>query len=395
MIDRWGLDIGGEASSIGAWNEAWSQFLHFRGDPAATIADAVEGDESFAIGSVFDVVYSVTGGAPSGSPSITADLERVAARAMTPTDRAHAEALDHLAAGDITAAADRWGALGAAGDFVAYRFAHDLLLHIGAAERRLVWSERSLDAHADRTWKHFIDGMHSFTLNEVGRYDDAVAFGRDSLAADADDLWARHALAHVYEETADDDSMFELLRDTTDTWADQDMLANHVWWHLALRLLAVGEIGEVLAIFDDRLPSTTTPFRLCDLSSLLWRAELAGHDVGDRWEPLADTWDTITERHTCGFVDLHAAITYLRRPDHPGSARWFDGIAGEPQVDGELAEIFDDVAKPLVEAFRAREAGDSATFRATLDRLVDTTARIGGSNAQRALITLTREATPV
>ena len=49
----------------------------------------------------------------------------------------------------------------------------------------------------------FIEGMHSFALNEVGRFDEARDFGERSLAADPLDVWARHALAHVYEDTDD------------------------------------------------------------------------------------------------------------------------------------------------------------------------------------------------
>ncbi len=49
--------------------------------------------------------------------------------------------------------------------------------------------------------------------------------------------------------------------------------------------------------------------------------------------------------------------------------------------------------RSLADTFRVRETGGNIEFDNALDRLGDTTERIGGSNAQRALITLTREAT--
>ena len=392
-IDRWGVDIGGEPSSVDAWNTAWDEFLHFRGDPMATLARADEHDDTFAMGSVLCALYLVLGGAPTAAPTVQTHLRRAAGRAAQGVDAAHVEAVALVGAGDLTGAAERWARLGADGDFAAHRFAHDVCLHVGDADRRLAASEAALRAPHGPEAMGLVEGMHSFSLNEVGRYAEAEEFGRRALAADPDDLWARHALAHVYEETDHTDAAFALLADTTQVWADCDSLANHIWWHLALRMLAVGDIGGVLDVFDDTLPDVSTAFRLCDHSSLLWRAELAGFDVGDRWDALADRWDTITERHTCGFLDLHATLVYLRRPDHPGAHRWFAGM-GEPAVGGELGQIHEQVAQPLVAAFRARAAGDHTGFAATLDRLGHTIARIGGSNAQRHLITLTREATP-
>jgi hypothetical protein len=235
--------------------------------------------------------------------------------------------------------------------------------------------------------------MHSFALNEVGRFDAAEAAGRRALDADPLDLWARHALAHVYEDRTDSVASLELLEQTEDVWSAQDLLATHIWWHLALRLLALGDVDRVLSIFDAQLGSATTPFRLCDMSSLLWRMELDGADVGDRWAVLADRWDAVVERHTCGFLDLHAALTFLRDPLHPGGRRWFDGLRNRPRGDAEIDAIFAEVVQPLVEGFRARAAGDLVAFHTTLDRLGQSTHRIGGSNAQRALITLTRDRT--
>lgn len=389
-VDRWGVDIAGEPASVEAWNAAWAEFLHFRGDPMATLAHATEHDDAFVMGPVFSALYAILAGSALDAPAVVDNLERATARGASDP---HVAALRAAACGDLTSAANAWGRLGAhAEDFAAYRFAHDVFLHVGAAEARMRWAEETLEHRSIDAGRSFIEGMHSFSLNEVGRFAEAEEYGRRALDADPDDLWARHALAHVYEETDDSEAAFELLRDSTEIWADQELLANHVWWHLALRLLAVGDARGALDVFDQTLPLATTAFRLCDHSSLLWRAELAGVDVGDRWGALADRWERIAERHTCGFLDLHATLVYLRRPHHPGASRWFAGLDRRPVGGSELDQIFEQVVQPLVGAFRARASGDHDTFVETLDRLGDTTARIGGSNAQRHLITLTRSA---
>ncbi len=376
-IDRWGADIGGSPESIAAWNEAWDRFLHFTGDPLELLADANEHDDEFVMGSVLQGLYAVTAGSPLDAPAVRTAVERATSRGAGP----HVDALVTMVAGDFTAAGAIWGALGAEGDFAAYRVAHDVFLHVADADRRLVWSERSL-ANGFDAGEHFVEGMHAFTLNEVGRFAEAVDFGQRSLAADPLDLWARHALAHVYEDTDDREAAFPLLEATTDVWKGQDALALHVWWHLALRYLAVGRPDDALALHDQRVDDATTPFRLCDLTSLLWRLELAGHDVGDRWDLLADRWSEVVERHTCGFLDLHATFTFVRRPDHPGAAAWFDGLAVRPDRGAEIDDIFVSVVQPLVAAIRAEDAG-------ALDDLAPTLHRIGGSNAQRSIIPLT------
>jgi tetratricopeptide (TPR) repeat protein len=389
MSDRWGNDTSGTSESIAAWDTAWDEFLHFHDDPMATLATANETDDTFVLGPVLCSLYNVTAGSPLASPAVQVDLARAISRASTDRDRAHAAALESAAAGNFTVAANAWADLAATGDFAAYRFAHDLYLHVGDADRRLDASNRSRHHWIDKPGENFIDGMHAFTLEESGRYNEAQAYGRTALEADPLDLWARHALAHVYEHTNDTDASIALLRDTTDVWASQDGLAVHVWWHLALRLLADGAITDVLEIFDDQLPSATTPFRLCDATSLLWRAELAGHDVGDRWDAMADRWDDIDARHTCGFLDLHAALAYIRRPGHTGAARWFDGLASRPHGGAEIDDIFRQVARPLIDGLRSHAGGDAHALTHTLADLGDTTARIGGSVAQREIITLT------
>ena len=383
MTDRWGDATTGTSESIAAWNHAWDEFLHFQGDPMATLADANEQDETFVLGPVLCSLYNVTAGTPLDAAAVQDDLARAQTRATDPRDRAHASALTHAARGDFTVAADAWADLAAEGDFAAYRFCHDLYLHVGDANRRLEASNRSRHHWIEQPGENFIDGMHSFTLEESGRYNEAIAYGQSALEADPLDLWARHALAHAFEHLDDTDATIVLLRDTSGIWASQDGLALHVWWHLALRLLAVGAITDVLEIFDDQLPDATTAFRLCDATSLLWRCELAGHDVGDRWDAIADRWDSISARHTCGFLDMHAALAYIRRPGHPGAARWFDGLAARPHAGAEIDDIFLDVTVPLIGALRANDP-------TVIDRLADKVRRIGGSEAQREIITKTR-----
>ena len=394
-LDSYGATVAAvKPGSVASWNDAWVEALHFVGDPFATLSDANQNDEDFALGSVFCGTYRLLGGAPFDAPEVLADLTRANQRAQTPRELAHVEALQKLAAGNFTAAANRWDeAATAATDLAAVRFAHDVYLHVGDAESRLRSSSAAFTKwpRNDHGW-NFIAGQHSFALEETGQYAEAEVLGWEALEADPLDLWALHSLAHVYESTNNQTAALDLLRSRQATWRLQDSLAVHIWWHLALRLIAGGDLDEALELHDQLVPDATTPFRLCDLASLLWRLELVGLDVGDRWEYLADEFAARPERHTSGFVDLHMALVYARRPKHVEAARFFAGVpishaAGSSEND----DIFRTVVTPLVAAIQHREAAPSQTMRA-LDQLDAQLHRIGGSIAQRQIVNLTRTA---
>lgn len=393
--DRWNQPVAGSASSVAAWDRAWGQLLHFTGDPLAELSDANDGDDSFVLGPVFCALYLVLAGSPLDSPALLGEVARAGTR-LDPGDQrgtAHVEALDTLVAGDFGDAGRRWAAWAErSGDFAALRFAHDVFLHCGDAPARLASTASALASwDSSREGYGFLLGMHSFSLEEVGRYGEALVVGGEALELDPLDAWALHALAHVHEMVDDTDAALRLLGGDDRPWHRQDLLSTHIWWHLAIRLIAAGDLDRALAVFDDLLPAATSAFRLCDLGSLLWRAELAGGDVGDRWDPIADRWAAVDEIHTCGFLDLHAALAFARRPDHPGAAAFHAGLAAShPEPVSENDRTFAEVVRPLVAAVAADGRGDRTEAVRLIDRVGDAHQRLGGSVAQRDLIRLTR-----
>ena len=406
--DQWGEPVAAErASSVEAWDGAWADMLHFRSDPFKRLAEANETDEAFALGSVFCAAYRLLGGAPPRAPETRADLARAAERAHSRRDQAHAAAAAALAAGNFTGAGRRWESLASGThDLAAVRLAHDAYLHAGDNRRRLRASAGAVESWSkgDPGWG-FVWGQHAFSLEETGRYREAEAFGWTALDHDPLDLWALHALAHVYESTGDQTSALRLLRRRQPIWSTQDSFSVHIWWHLALRLIAGRDFDEALGVYDDQAPVAETAFALCDLASLLWRLELAGVGVGDRWAGLADAFADRSERHTCGFLDFHAALVYARCPDHPEAPVFFSGVAtAHPRpgpgaaeteaadtdnADTENAVTFRSVVRPLVEAVRLGET-DPVKALGLLDSIGGRLHRIGGSIVQRDIVGLTR-----
>lgn len=391
-FDVWGEPVAASRTeTIDAWNAAWVEASHFVGDPFVTLESVNRLDDTFAMGSVFCGTYRILGGAPSNTPELLDDHRRAVARATTDREQGHAEALSHMVRGDFAKAARQWDAISAdANDYAAVRFAHDVYLHIGDQARRLRSSQRAFDHwERDQPGWGFIASHLSFALEEAGFYDEAEHLAQEALAVDPMDLWALHSLAHLYETLDDSDTALEMLRSRQDVWTAQDGLAVHIWWHLALRLIATGHYEEALAVHDDQLEVVTTPFRLCDMASLLWRLELVGVDVDGRWDVLADRFADRPEWHTSGFLDLHAAFIYSRRPQHDAASRFFAGVS---ESHADLASqndfIFAGTVQPLVTAIRG--IGDNSSEAAgALDSLADRLHYIGGSIAQRDIVDLT------
>jgi predicted Zn-dependent protease len=199
-------------------------------------------------------------------------------------------------------------------------------------------------------------------------------------------------LAHVYESENRYDDALALLEGDDADWHQAELLSTHVWWHLALRYVEAGHHDRALHIFDQQVDAALTPFRMSDLTSLLWRLGLEGCDVGDRWNVMADRWAAAVERHTVGFLDVHAAMALGMVADHPGAESFFEGLAmAHSEGATENSVNFREVVRPLVEAVRlfARAGGDPVMMDQAADLLAQTmpTAnRIGGSNAQREIL---------
>ncbi len=164
-VDRWGMDIGGSPESIAAWNEARDRFLHFTGDPPELLTEANENDDDFVMGSVLAAMYAVTAGAPLDSPTIVDSVARIEGRSTPGLEQRHLPPLRDLVAGNFTSAADQWLCWAREGQFRRLSVRPRCVLHVGDANRRLDWSEKTL-GHGTMTpaGQNFIEGMHSFAL---------------------------------------------------------------------------------------------------------------------------------------------------------------------------------------------------------------------------------------
>ncbi len=398
--DRFGNIVSARnAESATALDAATGELLDFSGDPISTLDPANDADPQFLMGPVLCVAYRVLGGVRPDAPTVRTDLARLAVRADQGTSReaAHCEAVRALANGEFDVAGRRWEAIAEQHprDLLAAKLTHDVCLHIGDDEVRLRSAERAVAAAPfgdHEVGAGVLRGQLAFALEEVGRYEEAEEHGRAALHLNPSDLWARHALAHVYESTARHQDALDVLLSTEQRWSQQTGLSHHMWWHVGLRLLNHGDTADATTVLDTRLQSLLA-FGLADAASLLWRLELAegGDAPAGRWRRLTDGWAISKELHTSGFLDLHAALSFAADPCAAGEQFWRDMRVSHSHGDDFNHVTFRTVVQPLAEGLRAYREGEHELALQRFAAVEPDLHRLGGSVVQRGIVGLTRE----
>lgn len=395
MIDLFGQERSGTSESISAWNACVMALLHMRGDPMAAIEQATKADPSFVMGPVFTGSYRILGACAPDSFAVANDLGLATRRKDSGSrlEADHVAAFTMLVSGEFLEAAKMWDAivLRNPSDVVAARIAHDVYLHVGNISDRLTSATRALKPWSPGEPGYgWLMGSLSFALEEAGRYREAEQAGRAALEANPTDCWALHSLAHVYEHLDDQNEAMDLLYSHQHWWTQSDLLATHIWWHLGLRLIEAREFDAVLAIADDVFQEVATPFSLADITSLLWRVELAGHQVGDRWDSVIQRWGTLDTLHTSAFIDMHAAMAFATAGNTPPATKFFAGTATPHFGQSSNGQYLQTTGARLVAALSAYRRGDRKGCELGFQEIQAELRYVGGSLAQREILTKTR-----
>jgi hypothetical protein len=160
-----------------------------------------------------------------------------------------------------------------------------------------------------------------------------------------------------------------------------------------LYLIEEGLFDEVLADYDRFVaPRIANDFvmDLIDASALLWRLQLDGADVGERWEPVAKQWANHIDEHVLAFNDLHLALAIARGEDRESVQRFRTSLDRyERDGAGDNHLVMADVGRRLVDGALAFAEGD---YKRVIDRILPVrykAIRIGGSHAQRDIVAQT------
>ena len=257
----------------------------------------------------------------------------------------------------------------------------------------------------------YAHGMAAFGWEQCHMLEQAERAARKAIDMNPKEPWAHHALAHVMLTQGRLNEGLRFMQHSSSTWTDlNSFMVTHNWWHLALFALDLGQHEEVLQIYDQQVWGVVKEYSQDQIGavSLLARLELAGVDVGERWQDLADYLQARTRDHVLPFLDLQYLYGLARagRPEadvlmanmEAFCSTMLTGAKGatrdaNPALQSALnnapsraaADVWRHVCLPASQGLLAHARGDYATAVAMLGTALPRLMEIGGSHAQRDL----------
>lgn len=392
--DHLGLEMtGASAAAAELYQKALHAYHCYAGDAMAPLEEALADSPSFVMGHVLKAYMTLIGADTPTAMIGVAAFETAKDLPANSRECGHLAAIGSLLAGEIRSA-------GRILEDVTIAHPRDsLALHAGQIMDFLLGDSRMLRDRIGRTlpaWSrgmpdwHAVQGMFAFGLEESGLYDRAEAAGRAAVEAEPRNNWAQHAVAHVMVMQGRNAEGVRWMRHDNTAWQPEAQLGVHNWWHTALFHLGLGEIDEVLKLYDGPIYGEPTAFGfdMADASAMLWRLMLLGVDVGDRWSVVADKFET-EPRGKNAFVDTHAMMAYVAAGRDAAADALLRVQAAAMEGPGDNAYFAREVGNAACQAIHAFGHGDYAKSVELLRGVRNRSGRFGGSHAQRDVLDLT------
>ncbi len=396
-VDGRGLEMSGSAAAVAAYDRALDQMIRFQAEVMDTSAAAAE-DRSCVLAGVlcaYLALMSTEAGAVGRAEQALATAPAAdgpGAASLLPRERAHLAAARRWVAGDMTGAgallADisvRWPR-----DLMALPVGHQVDFFTGDAVSLRDRIGRALGAwHDDDPQAGFLYGMYAFGLEECNLYGLSAEAGQRAVELNPDDVWGIHAVVHTHEMQGQIPEGIRFLRDREAQWQTDNFLNVHNSWHYALYLLQGNDVPGALAVYDRVLHnagSQDVALELLDATALLWRLQLEGISVGDRWPPLAQAWARLLAPGFYPFNDMHAIMAFVGAGELDRAAEVVAALervvaGGERSTTGW--QMTSGVGLPVCRSMLHFGRG---RYQLVLDELLPIRTRVhefGGSHAQR------------
>jgi hypothetical protein len=374
------------------------QFQSYFGDPVETLDATLDRDPGFVLGHVFRASALLMMSERQYLPEARASIDRAAALG-------HANDRERGLIAAVREWLDgRWDRAGQAWDAVLADYPRDALaLQCGHLTDFYLGDAVNLRDRVGRVIGHwdaavtgysYVRGMQAFGLEECNHFDRAETAGREALDLERRDPWAVHAVAHVMEMQNRHAEGRAFLREREQDWAPDNGLAFHNWWHLALFHIEDQQFDQAVNLYDQRISDGMgeTSMQMVDASAMLWRLQLMGVELGDRWQALADLWleRTPVENGFYAFNDLHAliAVASAGRLDEAREIQRATEAAArnEDEVTGMMARVVGVPCNAAFLAFAEERYDDAVAALAPVRSIAN---RFGGSNAQRDILNQT------
>jgi tetratricopeptide (TPR) repeat protein len=379
--DRLGLELSaasGEAAR--AFDDTVWAYVGFSREPGVPLKRALQADPAMPMALCLQGYFLHLMGLPAlatkarGIYETVKKIEKVNSR-----EKAHIAALGAWCEGELERTCELFeGILNEwPRDYLALKLSNYLYFYMGDAK-----NVRDGPARALKHWDGGMPGyghllaLHAFGLEESGDYAAAERDGRRATELNPADPWAVHAVAHVMEMQDRAGEGAQWIETLAPHWDTANFFRYHLWWHLALMHWGDGRPEKALALYDSHVwaEGSSENLSLCNDISMLARLELAGLDVGKRWDAAAEVVRAQSGGSVLAFVDAHYALALGEVPslENKGTTARVHGAAGRAACEAAVAWRRKD---------HARVVAQLAPVRSDLHRL-------GGSHAQRDLFTL-------
>ncbi len=264
------------------------------------------------------------------------------------------------------------------------------LFNAGNSPGMLRLALAALPAAQDVPYMH---GMAAFAWEQCHLLEQAEAAARQAIRMRHKEPWAHHALAHVMLTQGRITEGLKFMQEVSPSWTDlNSFMVTHNWWHLALFALELDRHEEVLRLYDQQVWGVVKDYSQDQIGavSLLARLELAGVDVGERWQDVADHLAARLDDHVLPFLDMQYLYGLARagRPEaqtlmHNIEAFAHDSCASSASDDSK--QVWQQVCVPASRGLLAHAGGDYGRAVQELGSALPRLMEIGGSHAQRDL----------
>jgi len=239
-----------------------------------------------------------------------------------------------------------------------------------------------------------LHGMLAFAWEQCHFLSEAEIAARRALALNARETWAQHAIAHVMLTQGRLQEGLHFMQEASPAWTGlNSFMVTHNWWHLAVFALELGQTEEVLRLYDEQVWGVEKTYSQDQIGaiSLLARLELAGVDVGSRWDNLLPYLTQRTHDHVLPFLDMQY-LYGLARCGSPAADQLLQSIAQHVEAvaasDDEWQQVWQRVCLPACRGLMAHAHSDFGRAVDQLGLALPRLAEIGGSHAQRDLFEL-------
>jgi tetratricopeptide (TPR) repeat protein len=386
------------AEAARAYDHVIEGFLKYRFDTGLRLKAFLTLDPTAPLGQVMAGCFAMLAYDLGMLARAATCLSRAEALGGTARERAHMAALSAWIDGRPDRALAIWEGINAETprDLLAFRLHHFCAFWMGAPGRMVGAVERVMPG-----WSPEIPGWGSvlaclcFAHEEAGLYTTAEAAGRAAVDLDPGDLWAAHGVAHVLEMQGRRSEGLDWIATLEPNWDGGNNLMHHLWWHQALFHLENRDFEAVLGLYDrrfrDPLSKVTQaqPDLYIDMqnaASMLFRLQLRGIAVGDRWRELADKAEARIGDTLSAFTQPHWMMALAATGRGEATQRHLAALEEAARGNTPHAAVLRDAALPATRAvaLHAERRYDEAC--AVLRPALGALHRLGGSHAQQDVL---------